>query len=139
MKTYNFTIQGNKYTVQIKSFEDNVAEIEVNGTPYSVELDKAIVTSKTPKLVRPERPREDPPREIKAGTGLSKILAPLPGTIIKTNVKEGDRVKKGDVVLIMEAMKMENNIQAEKEGVIQKLFCKEGDSVLQGDLLLEIG
>jgi biotin carboxyl carrier protein len=138
MKTYNFTIQGNKYTVQIKSFEDNIAEIEVNGTPYSVELEKTIPTTKTPKLVRPEQVKKEPPREIKAKTGLSKILAPLPGTILKTNVKEGDSVEKGDIVLIMEAMKMENNIQAEKGGVIKTVACKDGDSVLQGDLLIEI-
>jgi biotin carboxyl carrier protein len=138
MKTYNFIIQGNKYTVEIKSFEDNIAEIEVNGTPYNVELEKSIPTPKTPKLVRPEQIKKEPPKEIKAKTGLSKILAPLPGTILKTIVKEGDAVKKGDIVLIMEAMKMENNIQAEQGGVVKMVACKEGDTVLQGDLLIEI-
>ncbi|MBS0001393.1 MAG: biotin/lipoyl-binding protein [Cyclobacteriaceae bacterium] len=138
MKTYNFTIQGNKYTVQIKSFEDNIADMEVNGTPYQVELEKTMVTSKTPKLVRPEGPSSVPPKDLKVKTGLSKILAPLPGTIIKINIKEGDTVKKGDTVLIMEAMKMENNIQVEKEGTVKNLACKEGDTVLQGDLLIEI-
>lgn len=138
MKTYNFTIQGNKYTVQIKSYEDNIAEIEVNGTPYQVELEKTMVTSKTPRLIRPAGPESGPPKELKAKTGLSRTLAPLPGTILKINNKEGDAVKKGDTVLIMEAMKMENNIQAEKEGIIKKLACKEGDTVLQGDLIFEI-
>lgn len=138
MKTYNFTIQGNKYTVQIKSFEENIAEIEVNGTPYNVELEKTVITSKTPKLIRPERILDEKPRETKVGIGLSKILAPLPGTIIKINVKEGEMVKKGTIVLIMEAMKMENNIQAEQEGVVKKIACKEGDVVLQGDFLIEI-
>lgn len=138
MKTYNFTIQGNKYTVQIKSFEENVAEIEVNGTPYQVELEKTVVTTKTPRLVRPAGPVTGPPKDLKEKTGLRRILAPLPGTIIKINIKEGDTVKKGDTVLIMEAMKMENNIQAEMEGIVKKLACKEGDTVLQGDLLFEI-
>ena len=139
MKTYNFTIHGNKYTVQIKSYEDNIADVEVNGTPYQVELEKTITTTtKTPKLIRPERPPEAAPKEIKAGTVLSKITAPLPGTIIKINVKEGDTVKKGDTVLIMEAMKMENDIHAEKEGTINKIMVNIGDSVLQGDLLIEM-
>ncbi len=138
MKTYNFTIQGNKYTVQIKSFEENIAEVEVNGTPYTVEFEKSVVTSKTPKLIRSDRLKEAPPKEIKAGPGLSKIFAPLPGTIIKINSKEGSTVKKGETVLIMEAMKMENNIQAEKEGIIKKIVVNVGDAVLQGDLLIEI-
>ncbi len=138
MKTYNFTIQGNNYTVQIKSFEDNIADIEVNGTPYSVELEKTLSTPKTPRLVRAERPQVKEPDEIKAGSGLSKITAPLPGTILKINVKPGDVVKKGDTVLIMEAMKMENNIQAEKEGTVKTIVINPGDSVLQGDLLIEI-
>jgi len=137
MKTYKFTISGNRYTVNIKSFEDNIAEIEVNGTPYTVEMEQEIKTPKTPKLIRPERPAQKP-IEIQKGVGLSKITAPLPGTIFKMMVKEGDAVKKGDTVLIMEAMKMENNILAEKEGVVKKILVNEGDSVLQGDLLIEI-
>lgn len=137
MKTYKFTISGNKYTVNIKSFEDNIAEVELNGTPYIVEMEQEIKTTKTPKLIRPERPAQKP-TEIQKGSGLSKITAPLPGTIFKFMVKEGDAVKKGDTVLIMEAMKMENNILAEKEGVVKKIIVKEGDSVLQGDLLIEI-
>ncbi len=138
MKTYKFTISGNKYTVNIKSFEDNIAEIELNGTPYTVEMEQEIKTSKTPKLIRPEKPAQEAPREIQKGSGLSKITAPLPGTIFKLIAKVGDVVKKGDSVLIMEAMKMENNVLAEKEGMVKKILVKEGDSVLQGDLLIEI-
>ncbi len=138
MKTYKFTISGNKYTVNIKSFEDNIAEIELNGTPYTVEMEQDIKTTKTPKLIRPEKPSPKAPEEIMKGSGLSSITAPLPGTIFKVIVKEGDLVKKGDAVLIMEAMKMENNVLAEKEGVVKKILVKEGDSVLQGDLLIEI-
>jgi biotin carboxyl carrier protein len=138
MKTYKFTISGNKYTVNIKSFEDNIAEIELNGTPYTVEMEQEIKTTKTPKLIRPEKPAQEAPREIQKGSGLSKITAPLPGTIFKLIAKEGDVVKKGDAVLIMEAMKMENNVLAEKEGTVKKILVKEGDSVLQGDLLIEI-
>ena len=93
MKTYKFTISGNKYTVNIKSFEDNIAEIELNGTPYTVEMEQEIKTTKTPKLIRPEKPSQKAPEEILKGSGLSKITAPLPGTIFKVIVKEGDVVK----------------------------------------------
>ena len=101
-------------------------------------MEQEIKTTKTPKLIRPEKPSPQAPEEIQKGSGLSKITAPLPGTIFKVIVKEGDMVKKGDAVLIMEAMKMENNVLAEKEGVVKKIQVKEGDSVLQGDLLIEI-
>ena len=74
----------------------------------------------------------------KPAAGLSKVDAPLPGTIFKLNVKEGDSVKKGQTILILEAMKMENNILAEKDGVINKIHVAEGDAVLQGDILVEI-
>lgn len=138
MKNYKFKINGNEYSVEVKSLEDNVAEIEVNGTPYQVELTKEIKTSKTPRLVRsaPSPKKEAKPISVK--TGLSKTEAPLPGSIFKINVKEGDEVNKGQTLLIMEAMKMENNILAEKDGVVKSIKVKEGDSVLQGDLLIEI-
>jgi biotin carboxyl carrier protein len=137
MKTYNFTIRGNKYTVNIHSFDDNVIELEVNGTPYSVEIEQEVKTVKTPKLVRPEKIRTEE-MKIQDTSGTSKVMAPLPGTILKLLKKEGDAVKKGDVVLIMEAMKMENNIMTEKDGTIKSIKVSEGDSVLQGDVLLEI-
>ncbi|MCK5372232.1 MAG: biotin/lipoyl-binding protein, partial [Cyclobacteriaceae bacterium] len=71
-------------------------------------------------------------------SGLNKVEAPLPGTIFKIIAKEGDDVKKGQTILILEAMKMENNILAEKDGVVNKILVSEGDSVLQGDILVEI-
>ena len=69
---------------------------------------------------------------------MSKVEAPLPGTMFKVNVKEGDAVKKGQTILVLEAMKMENNILAEKDGVVNKVHVGEGDAVLQGDILVEI-
>jgi len=137
MKKFKFTIRGNEYEVHINSFEDNVAEIDVNGTIYQVEMKEEVKTSKTPKLVRakPVQTEETKPKPV---AGLSRVEAPLPGTIFKVIVKEGDTVKKGDTILILEAMKMENNILAEKDGLIKKLNVSEGDAVLQGDLLVEI-
>jgi biotin carboxyl carrier protein len=137
MRKFKFTIRGNEYEVQINSFEDNIAEIDVNGSVYQVELEEQIKTTKTPKLVRskPVTTKEPAPKPV---TSLSKAEAPLPGSIFKVNVKEGDEVKKGQVIMVMEAMKMENNILSEKDGVISKIHVSEGASVLQGDVLFEI-
>ena len=138
MKKFKFTIRGNEYEVLINSFEDNIAEIDVNGSVYQVELAEQVKTTKTPKLVR-SKPVQTKEAKPKPATGLSKVEAPLPGTIFKLKVKEGDEVKKGEVILIMEAMKMENNILAEVDGVINKIHVAEGAAVLQGDVLVEIG
>ena len=128
MKKFKFTIRGNENDVHINSFEDNIAEIDVNGSIYQVELAEEVKTTKTPKLVRskPVQTKEEKP---KPASGLSKVVAPLPGSIFKLLVKEGDAVKKGQPILILEAMKMENNILAEEEGVVNKVLVSEGASV----------
>lgn len=144
MKKFSFTIRGNKYNVDLHEIEDNIAEIEVNGSKYEVEIHKEIKTSKTPRLMRSpvvhtaesDKSRTAKPTERK---GVGEIKAPLPGTILEMKVKVGDDVKQGDVILIMEAMKMENNIKADKSGKITDVKVNVGDSVLEGDLLVEIG
>jgi len=137
MKNFKFNIRGNQYNVDIKDVVENNVEIEVNGTPYTVAIDREVKTSKTPTIVRRKLPDTKGKAPSAAGS-LKKINAPLPGSIFKLNVSEGDTVKKGDVLLIMEAMKMENNILAEHDGVVKNLKIKEGDTVLQNDVLLEI-
>lgn len=138
MKKFEFSISGNKYEVEIKDVEDNIAKIEVNGTPYSVEIHREVKKPKTPKLVRSEvRVKPGEGNIVKSASGGHQVKAPLPGNIFKMLVKEGDTVKKGDVLLIMEAMKMENNVMAEKDGTIKSIKVKVGDNVLQNDTLLE--
>jgi len=138
MKKFEFSISGNKYEVEIKDVEDNIAKIEVNGTPYSVEIHREVKKPKTPKLVRSEvRVKPGEGNIVKSTSGGHSVKAPLPGNIFKMLVKEGDTVKKGDVLLIMEAMKMENNVMAEKDGTIKSIKVKVGDNVLQNDTLLE--
>ena len=137
MKKFKFTIRGNEYEVHINSFEDNIAEVDVNGSVYQVELAEQVKTTKTPKLVR-SKPVPTVESKPKPATSMSKVEAPLPGTIYKIKVKEGDAVKKGQVIMILEAMKMENNLLAEKDGVINKILVSEGTAVLQGDILVEI-
>lgn len=143
MKKFGFTIAGNKYQVNIKDFDDNnLAHIEVNGTAYEVEIHQEVKRPgayKTPKLVR--KPVQNKPGEgfiKKAPGGAGKVKAPLPGNIFKVLVSEGDVVKKGDVLLIMEAMKMENNVLAEKEGTIASIKVSVGDAVLQNAVLIEM-
>ena len=141
MKKFKFKIRGNTYDVEIKEFEDNIAQIEVNGTMYEVEVEKKeSARSKTPKLVRSqvETKRSDSKIKKSVSSRAAAIKAPLPGNIFKIMVREGDEVKKGDTIMIMEAMKMENNVLAEKDGKVSSIKVKEGDSVLQNDVLAEI-
>jgi len=138
MRKYKFTISGNRYNVEIKSFEENSAEIEVNGTSYQVELGQEIKRPQTPKLVRYTPPTPPKPPEPPITQGLSIIKAPLPGTIIALMVQEGSPVKREEPILVLEAMKMENNIFAEKAGTVKSVRVAVGDTVMQGDILIEI-
>ncbi|MBT33089.1 MAG: acetyl-CoA carboxylase biotin carboxyl carrier protein subunit [Thalassobius sp.] len=139
MKNYKFSINGTTYDVLVKSVEDNLAQVEVNGTPYEVTLEKEIKTTKTPKLVRAKTPQpSSAPKPLKTDASISKIDAPLPGIILELLVKEGDEVKKEDTLLIMEAMKMENKVLAERGGIVKSIKIKAGENVLQGQLLIEI-
>jgi len=137
MKKFNFKIRGNSYHTEILEFEKNIAKVEINGTIYTVEVEKEIQVSKTPTLVR-KKPNIKTEKKIKkTGDGID-IKAPLPGNILEIKVSKGDTVAKGDTLLVMEAMKMENNILAEKDGEITDIACSVGDSVLQNDILIKI-
>lgn len=141
MKKYKFTISGNDYDVHLKDIEDNKAELDVNGTIYEVEIRSEVKTSKTPTLIR--KPVEKMPGEDlikkKVSTGKHTVTAPLPGTIFKINVSVGDVVSEGQNLLVMEAMKMENQIQTGKGGEVISIKVNVGDTVLQDDVLIEIG
>jgi len=144
MKKFKFNIRGNSYSAEILNLEDNIAEIEVNGSTYQVEIEKTIVETKTPKLIRPKIIPSGGSDSVKtskptAKKGVGFVKAPLPGTILELKVKVGDEVKVGDTLLIMEAMKMENNIKSDKSGKVASLKINNGDSVLEGDVLVEIG
>ncbi len=143
MKKLKFKIHGNNYEVEILSIEDNIAEVDVNGSTYTVEIQQEVKASKTPKLIRPKMvPSTDSSvaKTSKPGErkGAGTVKAPLPGTILEIKVKVGDKVKLGDRLLVMEAMKMENNINSDKEGIISVIKFNVGDAVLEGDILIEI-
>lgn len=147
MKEYKYTINGNVYKVTIGDIEDNIAHVEVNGTPYNVEMDKTIKQPVTKPVARPAvsvaassapaAPAAPVAKPAPASTGKSGVKSPLPGVILDIKVNVGDTVKKGQTVIILEAMKMENNINADKDGKITAINVGKGDSVLEGtDLLI---
>ena len=140
MKNFKFTIKGNDYEVEIKNFEGDFAEIEVNGTKYEIELQKQKKQSKTPQLIRKpiDNPKDAHKIKKDEDAAVTKIKSPLPGTIMQVFVKNGDVVKKGDKLLIYEAMKMENEVLAEKGGTIKSIKVVNGDNVLQDDVLIEM-
>ena len=139
MRQYKFKINGNEYNVDIKNYEDNIVALEVNGTPYEVELQEEMAQKqKTPKLVRTQRREPQEEKKLTRSSGLTTIKAPLPAKVISVLVKEGDEVKKDQKLMVVEAMKMENNILAEEGGTVKSIKANEGDNVQQGDVLVEI-
>ena len=137
MKKFDFKIRGNVYQVKIKSVEDLTAIVDVNGSVFEVALLQEVKATKTPRLVR-SAAVATPPRSMAPATALKKVVAPLPGLICQVKVNENDTVKTGETLFVLEAMKMENNVLAEKAGIVKNIKIKEGDSVLQGDLMMEI-
>ena len=144
MKEYKYKINGNLYNVVIGDIEDNIAHVEVNGTHYTVEMEKKPKAAPAPKPVaRPvakpaaAAPAAAPAAKPAAGGGKSGVKSPLPGVILDIKVKEGDEVKKGQTVIILEAMKMENSINADKDGKVTAINVSKGESVLEGtDLVI---
>lgn len=142
MKEYKYKINGNTYNVSIGDIDDNVAQVEVNGVPYKVELEKAQAV----KVVSAPRPSAAPRTESgnkviskpSVSGGANAVKAPLPGVVLSVQVKEGDTVKAADTVIVLEAMKMENAIHAGRDGKIKSINVKQGDSVLQDDVLIVI-
>lgn len=147
MKNFKFKINGNNYDVEVKNVENNIAEVEVNGTIYKVEVDKEIQVVKTPKLVRSQpvienevsKTEEVKPAVSAPKAGGKSILSPLPGVILELMVRVGDQVSVGQKLIVLEAMKMENNIESEITGKIIDIKISKGDSVMQGDVLIVIG
>ncbi len=144
-KEYKFKINGHEYEVNVGSVEGGIAKVAVNGTQYEVEVE-----SNTLIKPRPAKPVAVAPATYSATapvtpakinqtpSGASPLRSPLPGVILEVKAKEGDTVKAGQLLMVLEAMKMENNIDAHKAGVIKSIDKRQGDSVLEGDVLLTI-
>ena len=140
MKKNNYTINGKSYQVTVNKIEDSIAEVEVNGTLYQVNIDQPAHKQDTPAKPHPlpvvaAAPPAQPPKE---KTALGCIVrSPLPGVIISIDCKVGDVIKKGQKLLVLEAMKMENTIPAERDGVVSEIKVNTGDTVSESaDLVI---
>lgn len=143
MKSFKYTINGNLYKVHINSVVDDIAEVEVNGTPYHVKMEKPAKKQIVP-LKRPAQAPTTPSGEAvitrqAAPSVAGAVKTPLPGVILQIKCNVGDTVKRGQTLLILEAMKMENNINADRDGKIIEIKVHQGDSVLEGADLVVIG
>lgn len=149
MAKYQYTIQGVDYDVEINEVEGSLAKVNVNGIDFDVELKQPISVGKQMKKVKLEKPVAAPvtaaapgaapvPAPVEAGSG-AKVLAPLPGTVTEVCVKVGDAVAMGDTVVVLEAMKMQNNIEAENSGTVTSVLVSKGDTVMEGASLITIG
>ena len=151
MNKYEYKVQGIDYQVEIEEVEGNIAKVSVNGIPFEVEMKQPIKAAPKSSVVKPApKPQAAPkPQPAKAAAPAApaadaapakgrKVVAPLPGTITEVKVKVGDAVKAGDVVIILEAMKMQNNIEAECDGIITAVPATQGSTVMEGDTLVVI-
>ena len=144
MAQYKFKINGGEYEVTVNGIENNVADVQVNGTQYKVEIENAPKASPAAPVaagapVQAAAPAAAPAAEPQASAGAGEtVTSPLPGVIIEVSVTVGQAVKAGQKVAVLEAMKMENEIQAPKDGKITAIHVSKGDSILEGANIVTI-
>lgn len=138
MKDYKFKINGQDYAASVEEQDNGTLNVTVNGKTYQVELPEKAHHCTRP-MVRPavSAAAGAPAVARPAAAAPGNVAAPLPGTITSVKVKKGQKVKKGDVLLVMEAMKMANDITAEADGTIKNVCVSQGQSVNQGMTLIE--
>lgn len=154
MAKYQYTVKGVDYEVEIQDIEGNIANVTVNGIPFEVEMKQPVKAGKQKvklggeQTIKSENNNSSSTsaanataapitKPTAAATG-KPVVAPLPGTINEIKVKVGDKVNAGDTVVILEAMKMQNNIDAETSGTITSINVNKGDAVMEGDTLVTI-
>ena len=160
MAKYEYKVKGVDYVVEIQDVEGNIANVTVNGIPFEVEMKQPVKSSKQKvKLSEERRVKSEEFNSSSSATNASSatnessapitkpaaaaasgkpVVAPLPGTINEIKVKVGDKVNAGDTVVVLEAMKMQNNIDAETSGTIASINVNKGDAVMEGDTLVTI-
>ena len=151
MRTYSYNVNGAQYDVTIESIQGQMAKVNVNGVAFDVEMLGAPITegdlpaaapaaapaaTTAAPAAAPATPAAAPAKGA-AGAG-TPVKAPLPGVVTTVLVANGQAVKKGDTVVVLEAMKMENNITAECDGTVSGVCCAAGDSVMEGTTLVTI-
>lgn len=142
MNTYKYIINGTKYEVAISDIVENVASVTVNGEDFKVEMEPEAVPEKKKVVVKTGAQKQEAPAEAAAAAGpvntQNALKAPLPGVVTEIKVAVGDEVKAGDVVLVLEAMKMANNLEAEKDGKVTAILVTQGASVMEDTPLVVI-
>jgi len=156
MNTYKYKVKGVDYEVEIAEVEGNIAKVNVNGIPFELELQKPINAAKHPSMNKPKvvapptasegasaapkpaAPANVPPSGGEGGASGNAIKAPLPGTVTEIKVQVGQQVSVGDTVLVLEAMKMQNNIESDYAGQVTSIVVKQGETVMEGAVLLTI-
>ena len=139
MNEYKYTINGNKYEVVISDITDNIATLTVNGEQYTVEMEKQAEPEKPKPVVRKAADETEEGAAAASGSASgTAIKAPLPGVITDIPVEVGQEVAAGDTVVVLEAMKMANALQAEKSGKISAIVVKVGQSVMEDEALVYI-
>ena len=149
MKEFAFKINGVEYKCAVEQIEAGKAQVTVNGKVYEVETEAAPAAKPAPKAapVAPKpapapaaAPKAEAPKAAPAAPAAGvQVKSPLPGSVIKVLVSEGQAVKKGDTLLTLESMKMENAIMAEADGTVKQIAVTPGQNVMQDDLLIVLG
>ena len=147
MKEFTFKINGAEYKCAVEEIEAGKTQVTVNGKVYEVETEapKAAPVAAKPAAPAPKpaaapaAPKAEAPKPAAPVAGGVQVKSPLPGSVIKVLVSEGQAVKKGDTLLTLESMKMENAIMAEADGTVKQIAVTPGQNVMQDDLLIVLG
>ena len=137
MKEFTFKINGAEYKCAVEEIEAGKTNVTVNGKVYTVETE--VPAAPAPKPAAPAAPKAEAPKPAAAPAAGIQVKSPLPGSVIKVLVSEGQAVKKGDTLLTLESMKMENAIMAEQDGTVKQIAVTPGQNVMQDDLLIVLG
>lgn len=146
MKEYKFKINGKDYNVTVGTPEGKTVTVNVNGTDYAVEMENAPAAAAPAPVAAPAQTAAPAPSAAAqpaapaapaAGAG-TVVPTPMPGVIIEVSVREGEAVKTGQKIAVLEAMKMENEISATKDGTVSRIHVTKGASVNEGDPIITI-
>ncbi len=145
MKTYDFKVGGESFTAKIVEYTETKVVVDLNGNTYDVELIHETPAAPTPSVVTPQPastprmpPKKQAPQPTSSTLSSGAVVAPIPGVVKQILVAVGDKVTTGTVLLLLEAMKMENQIPASVDGTVTEISIGMGDTVDEGQLLIQI-
>ena len=139
MKEFTFKINGAEYKCVVEEIEAGLTNVTVNGKTYQVETPKPEKPAAKPVVAPAPAAAPAAPKAASAPAAGVQVKSPLPGSVIKVLVSEGQAVKRGDTLLTLESMKMENAIMAEQDGTVKQIAVTPGQNVMQDDLLVVLG